>query len=444
MKITAIVRQERLTSFNRASLRGAKNFVDYEYYPIAIVVRYEGSSFYITTTLLTTNKDMQCPIFTDKDKTEIENLELTSELKKLIQSCWDFIKEHLTCSPTQIKRGLQALIQGDETTYSSETLVGYIINKVIPLKNTKSTQDNYRTTAKHIRDYDGSATFRNLDKFWLKDFENHLRGLGLSLYTIHMQLRNLRATVNQAIADGDTDIRNPFTTYKMPKKTAYTPHLTLSAQQIADFRDYPVEPWQQRYKDFCLLSFYLAGINPIDILQLKTLTGGRVVTTRQKTGAPIDLPVCEEAKEILQRYKGERMLVSFAEKHKNVRNFIHDCVQALKTIGYCKLVPDKRGTVQKHQYMPMFPDATIYTFRRSFATICAELDVPTENIATALAHKVVSPYAITEVYIMRNKKKADNAVNTLMEYLRTLKGRSKEVIDQELQIYNATKNDFFS
>lgn len=434
MTINTRICRQRLTYFNSENIKGVMNFVDYAYYPIELVIYNGGTTSVIRTHMVTTNINMKGAVFTDEDKTEIENIELTLQLKKLIQSCWEYIKEHITWHPRRIREGLVEVVRGGKSTYGKDTIVGYIYDKVIPMKDTRSTAEKYQTTAKHIRDFDDRITFKTIDKFWIKDFERYMKiEKKMAPATISIQLRNLRSVINQAIADEDTDIRNPFISYKIPRKTSPAkPHLVLSAQQIADFRDYPVEPWQQRYKDFCLLSFYLAGINPVDILSLPNLTAGRVVTTRKKTGGSIDLPVCDEAMEIINKYRGKDKLVSFAENHNDIHNFIHDCDEAIKKIGYMYLVPDKRGTLQARRYVPMFPSITIYTFRRSFATICAELDVPTENIALAMAHKVVSPFTITEVYIVRSKKKTDNAINTLAAHLRTLKGRSKEVIDAEL------------
>lgn len=435
MTINTRVCKQKITYFNAENIKGVTNFVDFDYYPIELIIYNGGTTSVIRTHMVTTNKDMKGTVFADKDKTDIENIEMTLQLKKLIQSCWEFIKEHITWHPRKIREGLTELVRGGKSSYSKDTIIGYILEKVIPMKDTRSTVEKYQTTAKHIRDFDDGITFKSIDKFWLKDFERWMRNeKKMAPATISIQLRNLRSVINQAITDEDTDIRSPFVSYKIPRKTTPAkPHLVLSAQQIADFRDYPVESWQQRYKDFCLLSFYLGGINPVDILTLPCLTAGRVVTTRKKTGGNIDLPVCAEAMEIINKYRGEKTLVSFAENHKDIHNFIHDCDEAIKKIGYMYLVPDKRGTLQARKYAPMFPGMTIYTFRRSFATICAELDVPTENIAMAMAHKVVSPFTITEVYIVRSKKKTDNAINTLTEYLRTLHGRPKNVIDAELK-----------
>lgn len=435
MTINIRVGKQKLTYFNPEVMKGVTNFLDYDYYPIEIVVFISGNTSIIRTHMVTSNVNMKGTVFVDEDKDEIQNIEMTLKLKKLIQACWDFVRSHIDWHPRRIREGLSELIRGGRETYGDDTIIGYIYDKVIPMKDTRSTVEKYKTTAKHIRDFDDRITFKNIDKYWLKDFERYMRTeKGMAPATISIQMRNLRAVINQAINEEDTDIRSPFTSYKIPRKnTPAKPHLVLSAQQMADFRDYPVEPWQQRYKDFCLLSFYLGGINPIDILTLPSLTAGRVVTTRRKTGGSIDLPVCDEAMEIIRKYRGEKRLVSFAEKHKDVHNFIHDCDEAIKKIGYRYLVPDKRGTMQSQRYVPMFPDMTIYTFRRSFATICAELDVPTENIALAMAHKVVSPFTITEVYIVRSKKKVDAAINTLIGHLRTLKGRTKDTIDAELQ-----------
>ena len=429
----AQIRKEPLRRFNTSSITKTDNLA---HYPVQIVCNYDGERWVVNSRMTTTNPNMKCPYFSDPDKAELENLEMTVTLQKLLIELDTYAEDHPRQSMKLLKENLYKIIKGEDSDLmKGNTFISFIYNNVIPQKHTASTKEKYVTTCKHIAEYDDTVTFGSLTKQWLMGFEEYLKEKELAPNTIHIQLRNIRSAFNQAIMEGETDKQCPFLSYKMPRAKNKKMAFVMTAQEFADFRDYPVPEKYQRYKDFALLSFYLGGLNPADILNLRSLIRGRVVTTRQKTGVEIDLPVCEEALEIIDKYRGEKgQLVNFNVG--NVSSLVSRCDRVLKKIGHCEIVPGKLGWEKIEKYTPMFPELTLYTFRRTFATIAAELDVPTENIAQTLGHRVVSPFTITEVYIVRSRRKTDMCINTVMEYLRTLKGRSKEVIDKELTQYS--------
>ena len=151
-------------------------------------------------------------------------------------------------------------------------------------------------------------------------------------------MRCLRTVFNWCRDEGLTT-NYPFkgrNGYKIREEET-TPN-NLTAQEFADLRDYPCEPWQQIYIDLFCLSVYLGGVNVGDLLLCKGLTNGKFVFVRRKT---------------------DKINSSIIRK---------------------KIVPDKVGKMRKIERTPLFPKLTTYSARYTFASIAAnDLDI-SENI----------------------------------------------------------------
>lgn len=142
---------------------------------------------------------------------------------------------------------------------------------------------------------------------------------------------------------------------------------------------------------------------------MKSLTNGRLVYRRQKTGHLFNLPVSPEAETIIEKYKGKGQLLSPLDDYKDYRDFTHHWNDALKKIGTVEIVKDKLGKLRKRLYHPLFPDLTTYCARYSFACIAAELDIPREVIALCLGHSWAD---VTSHYVVYDTKKIESTLKT--------------------------------
>ncbi len=77
------------------------------------------------------------------------------------------------------------------------------------------------------------------------------------------------------------------------------------------YRDFPVDPFMEKYRDMFMLGFYLIGINLSDLLELPAdcIKRGRIQYRRNKTGRLYDIKVEPEAMEIIKKYKGKNHLL---------------------------------------------------------------------------------------------------------------------------------------
>lgn len=427
MNINPVVKKKTLTSINTQS--GKEQLPQYRVY---LYVYDRGSVYYIATNFLTTNPEMRDGIFTDRNETRETNIQRTIQLGNIVSDAIDYANSNPKLSVKEIKKRVRLIVSGRAYADDKKMLWEYVAE----CANAKSkkgkrkcqgTKDIYNATSLKVKAFDYEATFESIDHIWLEDFESYMISEGLASATRAMHLRNLKTTINWAIDILEVyDGRNPFRKFVISEEKV--DHLVLTAQQLADFRDYPCEGWQEIYRDIAMLTFYMCGMNIGDLSLTKSLSpDGRWLYERRKTGHDFDLPVCEEAMAIINKYKGKTHLLCILDNIADYKTFAQHCNKALKKIG---IVMRKGKNIN---YIPMFPDMTLYTFRRTFATIASQLDIQTEVIAMCLGHEwATGKSSVTERYIRRDTRKVDEAIAMVVNHLRNINGRDKEIIDAEL------------
>ena len=333
-----------------------------------------------------------------------------ARLKRIAYEIDEYLLSHKgRKSFEEIKAGIKELVTGKKAAV--KVFVDYV-EEFMQTKEKNGTRTLYRLTADKVREFDAGATFETITPQWLQKFEKHYSKT-MQTNGIAIQLRNIRTVFNWAI-DNEWTSCYPFRRYKIKQEKAAINDISVEELQL--LRDYPVEEWQEIYRDMFMLSFYLCGINIGDMLLLtkKNAKGGRIVYHRQKTGRLYDIPVIPEAKAIMDKYKGERYLLSPMDSLSDYHTFTQHCNLALKKIGTKEIVPDKIGKMRKIVYHPILPNLTTYTARYTFASIGAELDIPRETIALCLGHAWSD---VTSHYINYSKKKIDEAVRKIADFV---------------------------
>ena len=159
--------------------------------------------------------------------------------------------------------------------------------------------------------------------------------------------------------------------------------------------------------------FYLIGINPVDLFNLKPedMRAGRIEYYRAKTGKLYSIEVIPEALEIINKYKGKDYLIDVLEEWGNYKDFAHRMNINLKQIGEM----ERKGLGGKKIRTPLFPDITIYHARHTWASVAAGLDIPKETIAAGLGHEIGN--RVTSIYIDFDRKKVDEANKLVAHYI---------------------------
>lgn len=320
--------------------------------------------------------------------------------------------------------GLKKKIEAGETTDSEteETVekkpqIGDTFRQFIETCKAQGTKAIYEHTLERIEKYTNvdTLTFEDIDVAWLRRFEAEL-SKDNKVNTISLHLRNLRAVFNRAI---DEDVipqgMYPFRRFKIKKET--TPKRSLTVDELRILRDYPCEEWQEKWRDMFMLIFYLIGINTVDLMGLTEMRNGRIEYRRAKTHRLYSIRIEPEAQMILNKYKGEKHLIDFADRYADHGDFRRRLNAGLKKIGPWEWVKNRSKTNPKNnkkQYNALFPGLTSYWARHTWATIAASLDIPKETIAAALGH---GGNTTTDIYIDFDQRKVDEANRRVIDFL---------------------------
>lgn len=266
------------------------------------------------------------------------------------------------------------------------------------------TREIYNRTLKKMLEYDENAeklTFDMIDKDWLMGFDSHL-ALTMCANSRNIHFRNIRATFNEAIGDKLTT-NYPFENYKLPKLEE-TKKLALALDKIRKLKNYPCEAWQEEYRDMFMLQFYLIGINLVDLLTAKPedLVDGRFEYRRNKTHKLYSIKVEPEAMAIIEKYRGEKYLLSPMDRYTNHKNYLQHMNRALKKIGL------HYTTSQKKTGTAFFPKLSSAWARHTWATVASALDIPVELIGRAMGHSWIKKI-VTSIYIDFDMRKVDDA-----------------------------------
>ena len=272
---------------------------------------------------------------------------------------------------------------------------------------TDKTQAAYDYTLKMMQRFCPKDTylFEDINYKFLTDFERWMELNSIGMASRSIVFRNIRTAYNYAINNDWVDQNTyPFRKFKIKQKRKddieYLPEDKMRELLSLDLSKEPGNGLALA-RDFFMLSFFLCGINPIDLYNLPA-TSGKVSFVRTKVKfhepQPIHITIQPAAQSIIDRYKGKRHLLSLAEKYRSFENCYHFMKHRLKVLG------NRIGC----------PGITFYWARYSWATYASKLDVSDSVISKALGH--ASTTLAEKRYICFDWTKVDKANSRVIEY----------------------------
>lgn len=228
---------------------------------------------------------------------------------------------------------------------------------------------------------------------WLERLREKMSKRGLSNNSSVAYLNRIHAVLSIARRRGLV-INNPFADVKLKKNE--TRHRFIDVETLRRIRDAGGNTKLLYFRDMFMLSFYLIGMNSVDMFNAKDSRGGRIQYERSKTGKVYDIKVEPEAKAIIERHKGDDSLLDISKRYNSVSNFTSATSAALKFYS---------------------PGLSMYWARHTWATTAAELNVPMEVISAALGHSC--GLRVTNVYVAVKLSKVDAANRLVLDYLRS-------------------------
>lgn len=268
-------------------------------------------------------------------------------------------------------------------------------------KEKRRTRDIYLATYARVKAFDPQGysrlTFEDITREWLEDFDKFLAITAPHRNARNIHLRNIRAVFNAAIDDGLTSCY-PFRRFKIHPEP--TRKRALSIDTIRAIFNYNGGDRKlMEAADIFKLTFLLIGINFVDLFRLKPddIRLGRVEYKRAKTGHLYSLKLEDEAKAILDRYKGEKRLISLFDAY-----------------------PDDDGykspyNILNKRLKMIYPQLSTYAARHTWATIAFRIGVPKDTISLALGHSFGN--RTTDIYIDYTFDSVDEANRKVIDHV---------------------------
>lgn len=239
--------------------------------------------------------------------------------------------------------------------------------------------------------------FEKINYAFLINMEKQHLAKGSAHGSLSVYLRTLRALYNVAIKLGYVNKKYyPFSEYKI--KNGEPVRKALSEEAFSKFRaiELPKRSHLYRTKQLYLASFFMRGMNWMDMAYLKVsdIQGNfeRINYIRRKTGKPFSIKISPQLKEIL---------LWFLPRNYTQDSFIFPIIsnQSDET-KYNDTITNKRKRFNKYlkkiAEMCDIPSFTIYSARHTWATLGKKRGVPTAILQESLGHKTE---VITQTYL---------------------------------------------
>ncbi|WP_324759105.1 site-specific integrase [Sphingobacterium thalpophilum] len=254
---------------------------------------------------------------------------------------------------------------------------------------------------------------------------------GLSDSGLHNHMRDLRTLFNAAreiYNNEDLGIYRikhyPFKKYKVGSPPL-TKKRNNTLEQVLTIRDCVTTPGSRAElaKELYMLSFYLCGINAVDLYQIteRDIRNGRLDYNRSKTrgkrkdNAFISIKIVDEAKPLLEKYLGK-----LRERYAS---------------AYCLNWALSKGMEQLRK-LTGIPELTLYWARHTFAnTARNDCRMSKDDVALALNH-VDDGNRTTDIYIAKDWKIVDDVQRKVIAQLRKVEIK----VMKKMQKENETEN----
>lgn len=312
---------------------------------------------------------------------------------------------------------LTTLLETVDLSVKAKTVNGLFIEYIEQLK--KENRIGYALSVRQVYSslvkFNGNLDiyFQEIDVNWLKNYEFWLRGQKLAENTIGIRLRTLRVVYNLAVTEGLVKSDNyPFRKYKVSRLHTITAKRAITKEQVKQIMSYNTGSscfYKKLAVDMFAFSYLMGGINFTDmsLLTNDNIDNDRLIYVRQKTKKRIILPLSEQAKEIIDKYRDSTRKYLFPVlDNKNrtatqVKDRIYDVLANIN--HHLNEIGKSLGIELK---------ITTYVARHSYATVLKRAGVSTAIISESLGH---SSEKVTQIYLdCFENKQVDDAMKNLL------------------------------
>lgn len=259
----------------------------------------------------------------------------------------------------------------------------------------------------------GDIYLEEISTTTISEFERWLRHKGSSQTYINMTLSMTRTIINRAIKRQlITYSVHPFAYWKRSADNEREIDITL--EELAQIRNAQPRLKKQRIaQDIFLLSYYLGGINLIDMLSIDFRNGNILEYIRHKSrntktkDKRISFTIQPEAMAIIQKWMNKKTgKLDFGYKF-TYKNFLQYVTRSIKSLA-------------EELELPNYRKVCFYSARKSFVQHGFELGIPLEVLEYCIGQSVKNNRPIFN-YVKIMRKHADVALRKIIDNLNEVK-----------------------
>lgn len=373
---------------------------------IRIAVRHKHETSYIITRFII---DSESQFKNGQIVKRPDAAVLNTKLRNLIneyQEKLDSIKHPDLYDCRQLKEILINGVQEEPSTFQSLSLE-YVreLEESGSIGYSKMIERNSRYLTEFVK---GDILLSDITPEIIEGYSRFLRvKKGINETTNSMMMRQTKTIINKGIRKRIVKYEvHPFINFKIPSSSVREVDITLESFN----RIRQAAPKEKKYRvahDLFCLSFYLGGINLIDLLQIdfrdtevleyvRTKTRNTTVGTRT-----ICFTIPEPAKEIIKEWMNRNTgRLDFGYKF-SYPNFSRYLTRSLASLA------KELGITEKVVY---------YSARKSFAQYASEIGIPDGIIDYCLGHSDKSK-GVIRYYTKVRQKQADMAISRVIDYV---------------------------
>jgi len=259
----------------------------------------------------------------------------------------------------------------------------------------KSHRDNYRFSTNYLMQIIGRR--KPVEEITTEDISEYILALKSSVKnsTMHTYIRYAKMLFNY-LTEENYIVKTPFRKRQNPKREDLEIE-TFEKNDLNSILDYAYEHDRKIYLFFSLL--LLLGTRPIDLINLRygdiKLDQRKIVIRMAKTGNLILFPIYNEL--------GKFLLDNFP-------NILEADGEAVIFPGYTvSHVGKKFRKFLRYLEIPKAKRYTLKTFRKTFGTNMAALNIPTKELMYILGHREVS--TTMKFYVKTKTEEIEKRIN---------------------------------
>ena len=373
---------------------------------IRIAVSHNWDTRYIPTSIVidSLNEFKNGKIVKRSDK-ELLNAKLKRIYDTYYERCESIeYADSLTC--TQLVKIITSPINGEQHR-KFEDIVEEFLSQ-IDEDDREKTHKLYKLAAKHFIRFTGpGALIEHITPIRLNNYLTHLRKSKLSPTSIKIYITLLKVIINYAIKMRYVEYKvDPFVTASIPSAKKRDTYITV--EQLKIIRDMVPNQYNVSVvRDIFMLTYYLAGMNLVDMLAYDFRTNIvdyiRIKTRNTKDGDRLtSFAIPDEAKPLIKKYMNKntgKLVFGKYKTYVSCYNTLTRKMKVLKTVA---------GVTH---------NLTLYSARKSFVQHGYDLGIPLSTLEYCIGQSMKEDRPIFN-YVSIMKKHADKAIREILDNLK--------------------------